>query len=151
MWCWHRIKENENGLCPACRNAYGDDPHEFSAIDVTEVVKEEKEKKAREKQERDKTRQMQAYNSNASYLGDQDSGLGTSGRPADPPADRNQLANMRVIRRNLVYAVGLPPASSSENSLRSPSHFGQYERAIAERSECRGKRAIGEEGSLSEA
>ena len=61
MWCWHRIKENENGLCPACRNSYGDDPHEFSAIDVKEVVKEEKDKKLREKREREKTRQMQAY------------------------------------------------------------------------------------------
>ena len=22
MWCWHHIKDNLNGLCPACRTPY---------------------------------------------------------------------------------------------------------------------------------
>ena len=35
---------------------------------------------------------------------------------------------MRVIRRNLVYAVGLPPMSSTEDILRKAEHFGQYGR-----------------------
>ncbi|VEU40649.1 unnamed protein product [Pseudo-nitzschia multistriata] len=33
---------------------------------------------------------------------------------------------MRVIRRNLVYAVGLPPNISTEEQLRKPEYFGQY-------------------------
>ena len=44
------------------------------------------------------------------------------------PKDRTQLANMRVIRRNLVYAVGLPPAIANEDVLRRPEYFGQYGR-----------------------
>jgi hypothetical protein len=38
MWCWHHIKENLNGLCPACRVPYKDDPHAFAAVDSTEYV-----------------------------------------------------------------------------------------------------------------
>ena len=49
MWCWHRIKESESGLCPACRTPYGDDPHEFSAVDMEDVVKANKEKALAEK------------------------------------------------------------------------------------------------------
>jgi CCR4-NOT transcription complex subunit 4 len=33
---------------------------------------------------------------------------------------------MRVIRRNLVYAVGLPPNIATEDALRKPEYFGQY-------------------------
>ena len=44
----------------------------------------------------------------------------------DVPKDRSSLANMRVIRRNLVYAVGLPPSIATEDILRKPEYFGQY-------------------------
>jgi len=56
MWCWHRIRESESGLCPACRTPYGDDPHEFSAVDVEEVVRANKEKAAAEKREKERLR-----------------------------------------------------------------------------------------------
>ncbi|RYG62320.1 hypothetical protein EON64_18020 [archaeon] len=36
MWCWHHIRENLNGLCPACRTPYSADPHAFAAVDRTE-------------------------------------------------------------------------------------------------------------------
>ena len=153
MWCWHRIRESESGLCPACRTPYGDDPHEFSAVDMEEVVKANKEKAAAEKREKERLRQQQAAaaaaSGNAVSLGyaaggggvpgvggmhigggsDGDLALamagGTRGQ-LDPPKDRNQLANMRVIRRNLVYAVGLPPSVATEDMLRKSDYFGQY-------------------------
>ena len=164
MWCWHRIRESESGLCPACRTPYGDDPHEFSAVDMEEVVKANKEKAAAEKRERERLRQQQGQGggsssgmiSSASSVGSASSGhfssgagmghmngvmvdgesgalsggwssgLMSSGKIAEPPKDRNQLANMRVIRRNLVYAVGLPPPTATEDALRKPEYFGQY-------------------------
>lgn len=158
MWCWHRIRESESGLCPACRTPYGDDPHEFSAVDMEEVVKANKEKAAAEKRERERLRQQQGQGngsssgviSSASSVGSASSGHFSSGgfgscilvddpsmssgpssgysygKPLDPPKDRNQLANMRVIRRNLVYAVGLPPPNATEDTLRKPEYFGQY-------------------------
>lgn len=100
MWCWHRIRESESGLCPACRTPYGDDPHEFSAVDVEEVLRVNKEKAAAEK----KT----SIPKETAVVGE----------------DRTALANMRVIRRNLVYAVGLPPLP--EEVLRKAEYLGQY-------------------------
>jgi CCR4-NOT transcription complex subunit 4 len=44
----------------------------------------------------------------------------------DPPKDRNLLANMRVIRRNLVYAVGFPLSIATEDVLKKPEYLGQY-------------------------
>ena len=174
MWCWHRIRESESGLCPACRTPYGDDPHEFSAVDMEEVVKANKEKAAAEKRERERLRQQQqqlqggstggsvsgsGVISSASSVGSSSSGYfssgtglghiqssgvilegeisgnshgsstgisGSNGKSLDPPKDRNQLANMRVIRRNLVYAVGLPPPTATEDALRRSEYFGQY-------------------------
>ena len=140
MWCWHRIKESESGLCPACRTPYGDDPHEFSAVDMEEVVKANKEKAAAEKREKEKLRAQQAAAAGVSgafglagmHIGggsDGDLAVVTAGGSRgylDPPKDRNQLAVMRVIRRNLVYAVGLPPSIATEDILRKPEYFGQY-------------------------
>ena len=131
MWCWHRIRESESGLCPACRTPYGDDPHEFSAVDVAEVLKANKEKAAAEKREKERLRAQQAADGEGLHSRSGSDGEGMSliglGRgPMDLPKDRNQLANMRVIRRNLVYAVGLPPSMASEDTLRKPEYFGQY-------------------------
>jgi CCR4-NOT transcription complex subunit 4 len=124
MWCWHRIREQETGLCPACRTPYGDDPHAFSAVDVEEVLKANKEKEAAAKRERLKVNLA---------LGESAAGVGLEAEigfrgtgTMELPKDRTQLANMRVIRRNLVYAVGLSPAIASEDILRKPEYFGQY-------------------------
>lgn len=111
MWCWHRIRESESGLCPACRTPYGDDPHEFSAVDVEEVLKANKEKAAADK--------MNKANGGHHHHHCKEA-LSSSGSEQD----RTALANMRVIRRNLVYAVGLPPLS--EELLRKADYFGQY-------------------------
>jgi CCR4-NOT transcription complex subunit 4 len=121
MWCWHRIRESESGLCPACRTPYGDDPHEFSAVDVEEVLKANKEKEAAAK--REKQRQQSDGNSSD---GEGVGSIGGMKGQMEVPRDRTQLANMRVIRRNLVYAVGLPPTIASEDTLRKPDYFGQY-------------------------
>ena len=175
MWCWHRIKETESGLCPACRTPYGDDPHEFSAVDMEEVLKANKEKAVAEKRERERHRAMLEQEAreklaagsivaapvapgsgnfasalaSAGGLGGAGGGgssfgmfdgadlvaaLGSGGGgaipaskgPPEPPKDRSTLATMRVIRRNLVYAVGLPPSIATEDILRKPEYFGQY-------------------------
>ena len=150
MWCWHRIKEQETGLCPACRTPYGDNPHQFSAVDVEEVLKANKEKEEAAKRERQKLKNNQQPGAGAGgdYAGALGADLGGGGgadgnggnaeavltrlsnnRSAgrmDMPHDRQQLLGMRVIRRNLVYAVGLPPNIANEDLLRKPEYFGQY-------------------------
>ena len=153
MWCWHRIRESETGLCPACRTPYGEDPHQFTALDVEEVLKANKMAQAAAKRERQQANHHH-HNHNHSVGGGGGSGSGNSNQPArshsgdlansgsmgpsdgggdplngipmDVPKDRTQLANMRVIRRNLVYAVGLPLHLATEEILRKPEYFGQY-------------------------
>jgi RNA recognition motif-containing protein len=39
---------------------------------------------------------------------------------------RKQLANVRVVQKNLVYVLGLPPKICSEEILRQHEYFGQY-------------------------
>ncbi|KAI3654704.1 hypothetical protein MP228_000084 [Amoeboaphelidium protococcarum] len=43
---------------------------------------------------------------------------------------RRHLANLRVVRRNLVYVVGLSPQICTEDILRSYEYFGQYGRIL---------------------
>jgi len=45
-------------------------------------------------------------------------------------AQRRELANMRVVQRNLVYLVGLAPSIAKEETLRSNSFFGQYGKIV---------------------
>lgn len=126
MWCWHRIREQETGLCPACRTPYGDDPHAFSAVDVDEVLKANKEKEAAAKRERLKI-VATCTDATGVSIGIENTEIGFRGTGTmELPRDRTQLANMRVIRRNLVYAVGLPPSIASEDILKKPEYFGQY-------------------------
>lgn len=157
MWCWHRIRESDSGNCPACRTPYGEDPHQFSAVDVEEVLKANKEKEAAAKRERQRGLQEEptlvllstgtSSSSAAGALGSSShavtsaavsaaaasaAGSGpslsssSSSSAIEAPKDRSLLANMRVIRRNLVYAVGLPPHAATEEILKRPEYFGQY-------------------------
>jgi hypothetical protein len=93
---------------------------------VEEVLKANKEKEAAAKRERD--RQRHQINDGNSSDGEGISALtgGNLKGQMEIPKDRTQLANMRVIRRNLVYAVGLPPQVASEDTLRKADYFGQY-------------------------
>lgn len=36
-FCWHRIRTDENGLCPACRKAYSENPADFKPLSKEEI------------------------------------------------------------------------------------------------------------------
>lgn len=55
-------------------------------------------------------------------------GSGGGGTPAS--FDRSTLRNVRVVQRNLVYVIGLPPAIALEETLKKPEYFGQYGRIV---------------------
>ncbi|KAF9079876.1 transcriptional repressor proteinral negative regulator of transcription subunit 4, partial [Mortierella sp. AD031] len=97
-FCWHHIKEDLNGRCPACRRVYSEETVEFIPISADELasIKNEKKAKKREKKE------IEAMN-------------------------RKHLANMRVVQKSLVYVIGLPTKlANDEHALRSQEYFGQY-------------------------
>jgi CCR4-NOT transcription complex subunit 4 len=118
MWCWHNIRENLNGLCPACRSPYNADPHAFmySAADRDDVLRKQKERRIKERQEK-KT------GSAGVNVAEQ---RGSLVRLALQQTDRRHLHNYRVIQRNLVYVIGVPVAATTEEILRRPEYFGQY-------------------------
>ncbi|CEG65930.1 hypothetical protein RMATCC62417_02603 [Rhizopus microsporus] len=77
-FCWHHIKTNLNGRCPACRRLYSEQIVEFIPVSAEEIMRLKKEKKEKDRQ----TREMR-----------------------DPT--RRQLSNVRVVQKNLVYVLGM--------------------------------------------
>ena len=78
-FCWHRIRTDENGLCPACRKAYPENPADFKPLSQEEVARLKAEKRHKDQQRKQKITE-----------------------------NRKHLANVRVVQRNLVFVVGLP-------------------------------------------
>lgn len=99
-FCWHHIKENLNGRCPACRREYTDEAVQFKPINQEDHKRLTQQKKQRERERKD---------------------LDSLGR--------RHLANVRVVQRNVVYIVNMNPRFAKEeliSTLRSNDYFGQY-------------------------
>ncbi|KAI8077648.1 hypothetical protein BDF21DRAFT_421585 [Thamnidium elegans] len=96
-FCWHHIKTNLNGRCPACRREYSEEMVEFRPVSADELSRIRKEKKEKERQQKD----MES-------------------------ANRRHLSSMRVVQKNLVYIIGLHPKLATEEIVRSHDFFGQF-------------------------
>uniref|UniRef100_A0A914YDH8 CCR4-NOT transcription complex subunit 4 n=1 Tax=Panagrolaimus superbus TaxID=310955 RepID=A0A914YDH8_9BILA len=90
-FCWHRIKTDENGLCPACRQPYSENPVTFCPS-IPSKTQPHSERKVKEK---------------------------TKEKKKDIIDARKHLSPYRVIQKNLVYVVGLPQCYATEKLLRS--------------------------------
>ncbi|CAG9772752.1 unnamed protein product [Ceutorhynchus assimilis] len=97
-FCWHRIRLDENGgLCPACRKAYSENPADFIPLSREQVAKLKAEKRQRDQQ-----------------------------RKAKLTESRKHLASVRVVQRNLVFVVGLPPRLADPEILKRHEYFGKF-------------------------
>lgn len=96
-FCWHRLLTDENGLCPACRQPYPEDPVTFKPLSCADVQRIKDEKRL--KQQAEKLRISES---------------------------RNHLANYRVLQKNLVYVVGLSARVADPDTLRKPEYFGRF-------------------------
>ncbi|KAI5735324.1 hypothetical protein M8J77_017031 [Diaphorina citri] len=96
-FCWHRIRTDENGLCPACRKAYPEDPADFKPLSQEEVARMKAEKRQKDQQRKQKITE-----------------------------NRKHLANVRVVQRNLVFVVGLPMRLADAEILKKHEYFGKY-------------------------
>ncbi|RKP14550.1 RING/Ubox like zinc-binding domain-containing protein [Piptocephalis cylindrospora] len=97
-FCWSRIKNDMNGLCPSCRRVYTEQPYEFTPVSIEEVNRIKLEKKAKERAQRE----------------------------AEARA-RQSLANARILQRNLVYVTNmLGRHTIDESTLKSNDFFGQF-------------------------
>ncbi|PWA28498.1 hypothetical protein CCH79_00016316, partial [Gambusia affinis] len=77
-FCWHRIRTDENGLCPACRKPYPEDPAVYKPLSQEEIQRIKNEKKQKQNEKKQKVTE-----------------------------NRKHLASVRVVQRNLVFVVGL--------------------------------------------
>jgi hypothetical protein len=86
-FCWNHIKKDLNALCPACRRQYTDDV-DFKPVSPEELARIKLKKKRKEKEKKE--------NENV---------------------NRKQLANVRVVQKNLVYILGLPLKLATEEVI----------------------------------
>lgn len=95
-FCWHRLKTDENGLCPACRQTFPDIPVSFNP----EVSAEELKKQKKRNKERNKTNKEQVVRA-------------------------QDLATLRVVQKNLVFVIGLSSRLTQEDLKKEFAHFGK--------------------------
>ncbi|KAL5007338.1 hypothetical protein ScPMuIL_016144 [Solemya velum] len=96
-FCWHRIRTDENGLCPACRKQYPEDPAEFKPLTEDELQRIKKERRQKDLQRKQKAAE-----------------------------NRKHLANVRVVQKNLVFVVGLSQRLADPEVLKKHEYFGKF-------------------------
>lgn len=94
-FCWHRLRTDENGLCPACRQAFPDIPVSFNPEISAEELKKQKRRNKDRKSNKD---------------------------PVFKPQD---LATLRVVQKNLVFVIGLSSRLTQEDLKKEFAHFGK--------------------------
>ncbi|KAG8532875.1 uncharacterized protein KY384_002753 [Bacidia gigantensis] len=109
QFCYNNIKNNMNGLCPACRRPYDDQSIEWKVVSQEEQkadIQLQARKKALARKKESEQKQVESNN-------------------------RKHLAGIRVVQKNLVYVIGLTQQSSEDEflrTLRGEQYFGQYGR-----------------------
>ncbi|KAF2149548.1 hypothetical protein K461DRAFT_288093 [Myriangium duriaei CBS 260.36] len=114
QFCYHNVRTNMNGLCPACRRPYDDSTIEFRKPSA----EEEAAWKAKQSSRQRKTAVAQQKE--------------VLKREADT-ANRKHLAGLRVVQKNLVYVTGLSPSVQEDRlleTLRGNQYFGQYGKIV---------------------
>lgn len=86
------------------------------------VAKSQKDKQKKEKQRTDKDKPGKDKPVGGPVGGPSASG----GMNGAVMVDRKHLHNYRVVQRNLVYVIGMPASTATEEILRRPEYFGQY-------------------------
>ncbi|KAL3590609.1 transcriptional repressor general negative regulator of transcription subunit 4 [Fusarium poae] len=111
QFCFNNIKNNMNGLCPACRRPYDEKTIQWKVVTQEEVAEFraniQKNQKKRATDQRQKELQK---------------------REAEKE-NRKNLIGVRVVQKNLVYITGLAPTVREDEllkTLRKPEFFGQY-------------------------
>ncbi|KAL1861577.1 hypothetical protein VTK73DRAFT_7051 [Phialemonium thermophilum] len=111
QFCFNNIKNNMNGLCPACRRPYDEKTIQWKVVTQEEIAefraniqKNQKKRAAEQRQKEVQKREAEKEN-------------------------RKNLVGVRVVQKNLVYVTGLTPTVREDEllkTLRKPEFFGQY-------------------------
>lgn len=147
-WCWHQIMEQANALdkigkCPACRAEYDESSIRFDAPSEEELLAETRRKDPQKNQnlpsEQDSAfgpDKSASSRSSVDAAKSSDDSQRRKNKFSDAPrkpngvslsaAERRRLFDVRVIRRNLVYVVGLTPRFCKEAPLRETRIFQKF-------------------------
>ncbi|KEQ73217.1 hypothetical protein M436DRAFT_46854 [Aureobasidium namibiae CBS 147.97] len=114
QFCYHNVRNNMNGLCPACRRPYDDANIEFRKPGPEEEALWRAKQAAKQKKQ-SAAAQKEAQKREADTL------------------SRKHLAGLRVVQKNLVYVTGLSPRVQEDRlleTLRGDQYFGQYGKIV---------------------
>jgi len=98
-FCWNKLRTEGNGLCPACRQPYSENPADFKPLTNEEIAKIRAEKR-----QKDQAKKLKITE------------------------NRKHLANVRVVQKNLVFVVGLSPRLAEPEILKKIDYFGKFGR-----------------------
>ncbi|KAJ8105010.1 hypothetical protein ONZ43_g7595 [Nemania bipapillata] len=111
QFCFNNLKNNLNGLCPACRRPYDDKDVKWKVVTREEEAEFRANIQKNQKKRATEQRQKEAQRREAEK------------------ENRKNLQGVRVVQKNLVYVTGLTPTVREDEllkTLRKPEFFGQY-------------------------
>lgn len=117
-FCWHKIREDGNQRCPACRKIYDENEAEFTPVPPEEINRMKLKKKAvRERREA----------AAEAELDKSPAGMALTNEIIN---SRKHLSEFRVVQKNLVYVIGISAKIAHEHILKEPEFFGQFGKII---------------------
>ncbi|KAI0204557.1 hypothetical protein F4808DRAFT_414002 [Astrocystis sublimbata] len=111
QFCFNNLKNNLNGLCPACRRPYDDKDVKWKVVTREEEAEFRANIQKNQKKRATEQRQKEAQKREAEK------------------ENRKNLQGVRVVQKNLVYVTGLTPTVREDEllkTLRKQEFFGQY-------------------------
>ncbi|RYP71900.1 hypothetical protein DL770_008055 [Monosporascus sp. CRB-9-2] len=111
QFCFNNLKNNLNGLCPACRRPYDEKTIQWKVVTPEEEAEFRANIQKNQKKRASEQRQKEAQKREAEK------------------ENRKNLVGVRVVQKNLVYVTGLTPTVREDEllkTLRKPEFFGQY-------------------------
>ncbi|KAI0864464.1 hypothetical protein F4860DRAFT_464226 [Xylaria cubensis] len=111
QFCFNNLKNNLNGLCPACRRPYDDKDVKWKVVTREEEAEFRANIQKNQKKRASEQRQKEAQKREAEK------------------ENRKNLQGVRVVQKNLVYVTGLTPTVREDEllkTLRKQEFFGQY-------------------------
>ncbi|KAI1880711.1 hypothetical protein JX265_000951 [Neoarthrinium moseri] len=112
QFCYNNLKNNMNGLCPACRRPYDESSIKFEVVTQEQIAEFRANIQKNQKKRAAEQRQKEAQK-----------------REATDRSNRKNLVGVRVVQKNLVYVTGLTPTVPEDEllkTLRKQEFFGQY-------------------------
>ncbi|KAI0129512.1 RNA recognition domain-containing protein [Xylariales sp. AK1849] len=112
QFCFNNLKNNLNGLCPACRRPYDEKTIQWKVVTQEEVAEFRANIQKNQKKRAAEQRQKEVQK-----------------REATDKSNRKNLVGVRVVQKNLVYVTGLTPTVPEDEllkTLRKQEFFGQY-------------------------